>query len=79
MGLLTPSAGINYNFVSGVYAAATLVGLVLGACQVCLGDRASAVKDFWIVFAPFLPALLWSLPVRARWIAQQAALKSKLE
>lgn len=66
MGLLTPSPTINYNFVSGVYAFFSALCVLLAV----LHKYTEAVEGFYIVLVPFLPALVWSLMVRARWLKQ---------
>lgn len=66
MGLFTPSPTINYNFVSGVYAFFSALCVLLAV----LHKYTEAVEGFYIVLVPFLPALVWSLVVRAQWLKQ---------
>ncbi|KAF0682530.1 Aste57867_25328 [Aphanomyces stellatus] len=65
-----PVETINYNFVSGVYAACTALFLILLAGH----HYTDAVEGFYIVFAPFIPCLLWSLVVRQNWLKKEAAI-----
>ncbi|GLE04809.1 hypothetical protein PINS_up013788 [Pythium insidiosum] len=65
--LLTPSPTINYNFVVGVYAFFAALCVLLFALQYVT----SSVEGFYVVVAPFLPCLVWSLIVRSRWLRER--------
>ena len=58
MALFEPSEGINYNFILGMY----VFFLSLGALFLGLefGMKVEAVKGFYLIFCPFVPAFLWS-------------------
>ncbi|ETW00674.1 hypothetical protein H310_07237 [Aphanomyces invadans] len=72
--IFSPVDSINYNFVSGVYGLCTVIFLGLLVIQ----RYTDAVEGFYIVFAPFVPCLLWSLVVRRNWLAKEAlAVESK--
>ena len=72
--LTTPADGINYNFVTGTYAAAVAVfGVLLGLDKMA---KVPQVEGFWIIFLPFIPCLAWSLIIRGRWLQQQKLSKS---
>jgi len=70
MGLVTPAEGINYDFIIGMYA----FFLALGALFLGLefGLEVEAVKGFYLVFAPFVPAFLWCTVVRGAWVKTKA-------
>ncbi|ETV84589.1 hypothetical protein H257_03755 [Aphanomyces astaci] len=68
--ILSPVDTINYNFVAGVYGLCTVLFVLLLVIQ----RYTDSVEGFYIVFAPFLPCLLWSLVVRRNWLAKEAAL-----
>ncbi|EKU21187.1 hypothetical protein NGA_2080720, partial [Nannochloropsis gaditana CCMP526] len=70
--VLEPSPSINYDFVAGSYFIASLLCLALAVSSLVF--EVSSVKGWWIALAPFPPALVWSLIVRARW---HLALESK--
>mmetsp|Transcript_29581 Transcript_29581/g.50964 ORF Transcript_29581/g.50964 Transcript_29581/m.50964 type:complete len:85 (-) Transcript_29581:2-256(-) len=69
--IFTPSEGINYNFVTGMYAIATFILVVLVILDKVV--QVSQVSGFYIIFMPFAPCLLWSCIVRARWLAERNA------
>lgn len=57
MGMFEPAEGINYNFILGMY----LFFLSLGSLFLALefAFKVEAVQGFYLIFAPFVPALLW--------------------
>jgi len=57
MALFQPSEGINYNFIMGMY----VFFLSLGALFLGLefGMKVDAVKGFYLIFCPFIPAFFW--------------------
>lgn len=67
MGMFEPAEGINYNFILGMY----LFFLSLGSLFLALefAFKVEAVQGFYLIFAPFVPALLWCFVVRQRWLA----------
>jgi hypothetical protein len=73
MAMFRPSDGINYNFVAGVYCFAVLICASLLALDKAI--HVNQVEGYWIVFAPFIPCLVWSLVVRAAWLKK----KNKVE
>jgi hypothetical protein len=60
---------INYNFVTGMYAIASLIFVVLIVLDKVV--VVPQVEGFWIIFAPFIPCLLVSLPLRSRWLKRR--------
>ncbi|CAK5145438.1 unnamed protein product [Aphanomyces euteiches] len=68
VNIFEPAETINYNFVSGAYAACSLIFVILLIAH----QYTDQVEGFYIVFAPFVPCLLWSLVVRKNWLAKQA-------
>lgn len=66
-GIFAPSESINYNFVAGVYGFFSALCLLLLA----LHFHSPAVEGFFVTLLPFLPCFVWSLVVRAKWLAQQ--------
>eukprot|EP00630_Chrysocystis_fragilis_P000583 CAMPEP_0197394112 /NCGR_PEP_ID=MMETSP1165-20131217/4698_1 /TAXON_ID=284809 /ORGANISM="Chrysocystis fragilis, Strain CCMP3189" /LENGTH=77 /DNA_ID=CAMNT_0042919795 /DNA_START=75 /DNA_END=308 /DNA_ORIENTATION=+ len=68
-----PVEGINYNFILGMYLFFLAIGAVLVTLDVALGVE--ALKGLYLIFAPFLPATLWCLVVRRRWLAEAKAAK----
>ncbi|CAN0232094.1 unnamed protein product, partial [Ectocarpus sp. 6 AP-2014] len=64
---MTPSPGINYNFVAGSYLLCSLILVVLLALDKFL--HVEAVEGSWVVFAPFFPCLAWALVIRSKWLA----------
>lgn len=75
MGILDPSPGINYSFVTGAYLVTSLLCLALVVADLMMG--VDSVKGWYITLLPFIPCLLWSLVVRSR--GQQEHQKSKQE
>jgi len=79
MGVLTPTPGINYDFVAAAYFVATLLCIALVVAGPVAG--VDSVEGWYITLLPFPPCLLWSLLVRRRWQEQRrlehAAEKSK--
>eukprot|EP00903_Cladosiphon_okamuranus_P014810 g13716.t1 len=75
MVFMTPSLGINYNFVAGAY----LVCSVIFGVLLCLDKQfhVEAVEGGWVVFAPFLPCLAWALAMRSKWLATGDGSKTK--
>ena len=71
--LFEPSPGINYDFVAGSYAVATLLCIALAVAGPGMGVE--SVKGWYITLLPFPPCLLWSLVVRGRWRAQEGGKK----
>ncbi|KAJ8598374.1 hypothetical protein CTAYLR_002974 [Chrysophaeum taylorii] len=71
MFLLRPVEGINYNFILGMYS----VFLVLGAIFLILELTVDvqAIKGLYLIFVPFLPATLWCLIVRRRWLLEKGS------
>ena len=80
MGLLDPSPGINYHFLAGSYAVASLLCLALVVAGPVMG--VDSVKGWYLALLPFPPCLAWGLLVRSRWLQegeQQEQSKSKKE
>mmetsp|Transcript_33141 Transcript_33141/g.43645 ORF Transcript_33141/g.43645 Transcript_33141/m.43645 type:complete len:81 (+) Transcript_33141:71-313(+) len=50
---------VNYSFLVSIYA----LGIVICCVLFCLEKflDVTAVKGFWVIFAPFFPSLLWGL------------------
>ncbi|KAF1332459.1 hypothetical protein FI667_g3591, partial [Globisporangium splendens] len=67
--ILEPSESINYNFVAGVYGFFAALCGVLAVAQ----RFTDAVEGFYITLLPFVPLLLWSLVVRAKWLKTRAS------
>jgi len=70
MGLLTPAEGINYNFILGMYSFFLALGALFAGLEFGMGVE--AVKGFYLVFAPFVPAFLWCTVVRSAWLSAKA-------
>ena len=70
MGLFTPTEGINYNFIASMYAFFLALGALFLVLEFHL--QVEAVKGFYLVFAPFVPAAAWCVVVRGRWLATKA-------
>ena len=77
MGLLDPSPGINYTFVVGSYAVASLLCLALVVAGPVMG--VDSVKGWYLALVPFPPCLAWGLLVRSRWLQGGEQSKSKEE
>ena len=60
--MFEPAEGINYNFILGMYC----FFLALGALFLCLEFvvHVEAVKGFYLIFSPFVPAFLWRVRPR---------------
>ncbi|KAJ0394305.1 hypothetical protein P43SY_004188 [Pythium insidiosum] len=65
--LLAPSPTINYNFVVAVYAFFAALCVLLFALQFVT----TSVEGFYVVVAPFVPCLVWSIFVRNRWLRER--------
>ena len=63
--LVEPTRGVNYDFVVVAYAIACLICIILYAVWHVRGE----CEGWWLVFAPFAPALLWGVAIRRRWRA----------
>jgi len=73
-----PAADVNYDFILGMYVFFLALGALFSALE--FAARVDAVKGFYLVFAPFLPATAWCLVVRRRWlVAKKAQEKPKAE
>lgn len=72
--LLTPDPSLNYGFIAVVYGILSLIAAILFALQ--WFEVSEAVRGFWMVPAPTIPALLWVLFLRSR---QPAAERPKTE
>ena len=70
MGLLTPAEGINYNFILGMYSFFLALGALFAGLEFVL--NVEAVKGFYLVFAPFVPAFMWCTVVRSAWLSAKA-------
>jgi hypothetical protein len=70
MGLLAPAEGINYNFILGMYSFFLALGALFAGLEFIL--NVEAVKGFYLVFAPFVPAFLWCTVVRSAWLSAKA-------
>ena len=55
--------------VTGMYAIASLIFVVLIVLDKVV--VVPQVEGFWIIFAPFIPCLLVSLPLRSRWLKRR--------
>ena len=75
--LLTPSDDINYNFVAGAYFFASLLCGALYLGQRLGPEKDNPVEGFWIIFAPFVPCLVWALLIRAKWLAKLGAVEKE--
>ena len=64
-----PQENISYDFILLSYLLCTSLFLMLLLLD--LGLKVEAVKGFWIIFAPFVPCLLWAYYMR------QASKKNK--
>jgi hypothetical protein len=73
MGLLSPSKDINYNFVVGVYLAASVLCVLFYLGEVLGPEKDNPVQGWWIIFSPFLPCLLWATALRSQWLAAEKA------
>lgn len=71
--LSEPLEGINYDFICGCYAFASVLCIILGGFHHFMDMG----KGYFLIFAPFLPALLWSLRLRSKWLLKQQAVKEK--
>eukprot|EP00635_Sarcinochrysidales_sp_CCMP3193_P008733 CAMPEP_0118897660 /NCGR_PEP_ID=MMETSP1166-20130328/4968_1 /TAXON_ID=1104430 /ORGANISM="Chrysoreinhardia sp, Strain CCMP3193" /LENGTH=69 /DNA_ID=CAMNT_0006836737 /DNA_START=163 /DNA_END=372 /DNA_ORIENTATION=- len=58
---------INYSFILGMYVFFLSLGLVFAALE--FGAGVDAVAGFYLIFAPFLPATMWCIVARRRWLA----------
>ncbi len=56
---VTPDPSLNYGFISQIFALLSVVSAAFFIAQYQFG--ASSVTGFWIVPAPCLPALLYTL------------------
>jgi hypothetical protein len=70
MGLLAPAEGINYNFILGMYSFFLALGALFAGLEFVMGVE--AVKGFYLVFAPFVPAFMWCTVVRSAWLSAKA-------
>ena len=70
MGLLAPAEGINYNFILGMYTFFLALGALFAGLEFGMGVE--AVKGFYLVFAPFVPAFVWCTVVRSAWLSEKA-------
>jgi hypothetical protein len=68
------SSGISYSALFIVYALCSVVCLLFGLAEYCVLIKRIHVTDInlewmrgmWIVFAPFIPFLLWSWVMKSR-------------
>ncbi|CCI45443.1 unnamed protein product [Albugo candida] len=67
MGIFTPSATINYNFVHYVYTCCSVLCLLLYG----LTHYTDAVDGFYVILIPFFPCVIWSYLVRRNWLASR--------
>ena len=65
-----PPEGINYNFILGMYSFFLALGALFAGLEFGMGVE--AVKGFYLVFAPFVPAFLWCTVVRSAWLSAKA-------
>ena len=70
MGLLAPAEGINYNFILGMYSFFLALGALFAGLEFGMGVE--AVRGFYLVFAPFVPAFMWCTVVRSAWLSAKA-------
>ena len=76
MGLLAPAEGINYDFILGMYSFFLALGALFAGLEFVMGVE--AVKGFYLVFAPFVPAFMWCTVVRSAWLERsKESIKSK--
>ena len=66
--LFRPQEDVNYDFVAGGYGIFIAIGLILYV----VSSYSDSVEGFWVIFCPFVPCFLLSLPVRAEWRRQNA-------
>lgn len=60
--LYKPQEGINYNFIFCIYLVCTIASLVFLFIEYII--QYEILKGLWIVFAPFLPTLIWASLMR---------------
>jgi len=85
--LFSPSSNINYNFIASTYAFFSALSILLYFLETqvfisaeyqeergnsMLKELAESTKGLYMIFIPFLPALLWSLIVRQIWKGGQS-------
>lgn len=70
-----PSPSINYNFIVGAYAVASLLAVVLAVSSLVF--HVESVQGWYLTMLPFPPCLIWSLVVRQRWLASQEKAKTE--
>lgn len=61
--LYKPQDDIQYDFILYAYILATILGVVMAVLDIAFDVE--IVHGFWIIFAPFLPAVLWALVMRS--------------
>jgi hypothetical protein len=71
--LLRPSSDINYRFVSGAYMLLAVLGVIFKGLEYLPVEKSESIKGVWLIFAPFVPCLLWSLVMQS----MQSAVKPK--
>mmetsp|Transcript_21854 Transcript_21854/g.28319 ORF Transcript_21854/g.28319 Transcript_21854/m.28319 type:complete len:80 (-) Transcript_21854:1431-1670(-) len=71
MGIFTPSESINYNFIAGMYLFFLGLGLLFFILEFIA--KVNAVQGFYLIFCPFLPASLWCVIVRRKWLLAASA------
>mmetsp|Transcript_16238 Transcript_16238/g.61868 ORF Transcript_16238/g.61868 Transcript_16238/m.61868 type:complete len:82 (+) Transcript_16238:291-536(+) len=67
--LYKPQEDINYDFVAGAYLFASLVAVALYSMENFFDVK--QVEGFYLIFAPFLPCLVWGLVMRSVWHAER--------
>ena len=60
--LYRPQESISYSFILGSYLLCSALCLLLLALE--YGAQLDSVKGFWVVFAPFLPCVLWAAAMK---------------
>lgn len=56
--LTTPQAHLHYPFILYMYLGASVICAILATLDLVL--QIETAKGFWIIFAPFLPCLIWA-------------------
>ena len=65
--LLEPQPGVNYDVVWWISAVGVVICVAVFVTQI-FWEEASG---WWIIFAPYVPALAWQSLVRTRWLADR--------
>ena len=74
--LMTPQPGVNYDIICGIQALGAFVCVVLAVLQFIF--QLDLVKGWSIIFAPFIPTLVWTYHVRKRWKLEQSTKDKKV-